>query len=225
MGVPFPFYYAWLGVERTASPKEIRQAFRAAVKRLPPTGAEERWREVLEAYVVLRDPIARRRYDARCRGRAWSHQLLARLPPQCGPSSRLGLMLWLGLAASSWAIHWVTARGDRAAKPPRRRRRLALPAAAQDRGSTAINLLEAFVGDIRQVLGTQTPPGELARELSALLVKYRSAAARYLRDLEDVPSPMNRPCEANGQRDAVALMAIWGVHKAGDTDGRAALPR
>ncbi len=43
MGTPFPYYYTKLGTKPTASPEEIRRAFRAAVKRLPPTDASEQW--------------------------------------------------------------------------------------------------------------------------------------------------------------------------------------
>ncbi len=71
MDTPFRCYYARLGIAPFSSPEEIRRAFRAAVKRLPPAGDSEEWREILEAYTVLRDPRARRRYDARRRGRAW----------------------------------------------------------------------------------------------------------------------------------------------------------
>lgn len=214
MGAPLLSYYTRLGIEPTASREEIRRAFRAAVKRLPPTGAAEQWREVLEAYAVLRDPIARRRYDARCRGRAWGRQIVARFPARRGSSSRLRLMLWLGLAASCWAVHWMIAGGDRGRKRPLERRRLALPAVPDDREGAAVALLKAFGGDVRQLMATQAPPEELAQKLSALLVSYRSAAASHLRDLERVTRQMSQPCE-DGELDALALMAIWGAQNEG----------
>ena len=212
MGTPFPYYYTKLGTKPTASPEEIRRAFRAAVKRLPPTDASERWREILEAYAVLRDPIARRRYDACRRGRVWGRQIASRLPRLRGSPSRLRLMLWLGLATSSWVIHRLSARRNRDGKTPPERRPLALAAFAQNHRSTAVVLMDAFVGEVHRLMATQAPPEELAHDLSALLANYRSAAACHLRDLEPVTLRMNGPCE-DGDVDALALMLIWGAQR------------
>ncbi|MFQ5657123.1 MAG: DnaJ domain-containing protein [Candidatus Methylomirabilales bacterium] len=210
MGTPFPSHYTRLGIEPTASREETRRAFRRAVKSLPPTGATDQWQEVIEAYRVLRDPISRRRYDARCRGRAWGRQILSRFPSRHDPPSRMRLVLWLGLATSFWALHWMIARGDRARKRPLERRRIALPP-PQNRRGIAVTLLEAFGGDVRQVMAAQAAPEELARKLTMLLQNYRSTAASHLRDLERVALQMSRPCD-DGYLDAVALMAIWGLN-------------
>ncbi|MFP3914913.1 MAG: molecular chaperone DnaJ [Actinomycetota bacterium] len=62
-------YYQMLGVSRDASQEEIKRAFRALARKWHPDAnsedpaAEERFRQVAEAYEVLSDPERRRRYD------------------------------------------------------------------------------------------------------------------------------------------------------------------
>ena len=62
-------YYAILEVSRDASIDEIRKAFQTKARKLHPDvnkapDAEERFKEVSEAYAVLSDPEKRKRYDA-----------------------------------------------------------------------------------------------------------------------------------------------------------------
>ncbi|MFO1068849.1 MAG: DnaJ domain-containing protein [Geminicoccaceae bacterium] len=61
-------YYRELGVHHTASPEEIRQAFRERAKVLHPDQAadrddEDRFKRLAEAYEVLKDPRRRLLYD------------------------------------------------------------------------------------------------------------------------------------------------------------------
>ncbi|GAA3062838.1 J domain-containing protein [Pseudonocardia yunnanensis] len=61
-------YYETLGVSRDAGPEELQQAFRRLARQNHPDvnrdpGAEERFKEVNEAYQVLSDPEMRKRYD------------------------------------------------------------------------------------------------------------------------------------------------------------------
>lgn len=61
-------YYEVLGVPRTADPAEIQQAFRTLARQYHPDinrdpAAEERFKEINEAYGVLADPDTRARYD------------------------------------------------------------------------------------------------------------------------------------------------------------------
>src|SRR5436190_11513744 len=68
MPVAFRDYYEALGVPRDASNEDIRSAYRKLARQYHPDvnkepGAEDRFKEVAEAYEVLRDPEKRERYD------------------------------------------------------------------------------------------------------------------------------------------------------------------
>jgi curved DNA-binding protein len=61
-------YYDVLGVSRDASPDELQQAYRRLARANHPDvnkdpGAEERFKEINEAYSALSDPELRKRYD------------------------------------------------------------------------------------------------------------------------------------------------------------------
>src|ERR1700752_3133820 len=62
-------YYATLGVKKTASPEEIRKAFRKAARKYHPDvnpndkKAEEKFKEISEANDVLSDEKKRKIYD------------------------------------------------------------------------------------------------------------------------------------------------------------------
>lgn len=68
MAVASQDYYDALGVPRDASDEEIRRAYRRLARQYHPDvnkdpGAEDRFKEVSEAYDVLRDPEKRERYN------------------------------------------------------------------------------------------------------------------------------------------------------------------
>jgi curved DNA-binding protein len=68
MAVGFRDYYEVLGVPRDASEADIRRAYRKLARENHPDvnkdpAAEDRFKEISEAYEVLRDPEKRERYD------------------------------------------------------------------------------------------------------------------------------------------------------------------
>jgi curved DNA-binding protein len=69
MAVQYKDYYEILGVKRTASDAEIKKAFRKLAREYHPDvakdkkKAEEKFKEINEAYEVLGDPAKRKKYD------------------------------------------------------------------------------------------------------------------------------------------------------------------
>ncbi|MDZ7816339.1 MAG: DnaJ C-terminal domain-containing protein [Planctomycetota bacterium] len=69
-------YYKLLGVDRSASQKELAEAYRSLVRKYHPDvskepDAEEKFKQINEAYEVLKDPEKRKRYDQL--GPNWKH--------------------------------------------------------------------------------------------------------------------------------------------------------
>jgi curved DNA-binding protein len=68
MAVKFQDYYEILGVPRTASETEISKAYRKLARKYHPDvnkapEAEEKFKQIAEAYTVLKDPEKRKKYD------------------------------------------------------------------------------------------------------------------------------------------------------------------
>jgi len=64
----FKDYYAVLGVAKNASQAEIQRAYRKLARKYHPDinktpGAEDRFKDLGEAYEVLKDPDKRAKYD------------------------------------------------------------------------------------------------------------------------------------------------------------------
>jgi len=105
----FKDYYAVLGVPKTATEKDIKQAFRKLARKYHPdvnpgdAGAESRFKEINEANEVLGDPVKRKKYDEL--GANW------RMYEQGAPGGQPGA----GPGAGRWA--WNTGGGPGGFRP------------------------------------------------------------------------------------------------------------
>src|SRR6266481_1389233 len=85
MAVQYKDYYESLGVARNASEAEIKKAFRKLAREHHPDvakdkkKAEEKFKEINEAYEVLSDPAKRKKYDEL--GPNWKQGAEFRPPP------------------------------------------------------------------------------------------------------------------------------------------------
>src|SRR5579863_2117238 len=88
MAVDYNDYYKILGVSKNAGEKEIRSAYRKLARKYHPDvnpgdkAAEQRFKEINEAYEVLSDPEKRQKYDTL--GPNWQEQFGA----PAGPGTR-----------------------------------------------------------------------------------------------------------------------------------------
>jgi curved DNA-binding protein len=88
MAVQFKDYYETLGVSKTATADEIRSAFRKLARKYHPDvakdkkTAEEKFKQINEAYEVLSDPEKRQKYDQL--GENWNQPGGFQPPPQWG---------------------------------------------------------------------------------------------------------------------------------------------
>ena len=98
----FKDYYSTLGVAKTATEKEIKQAYRKLARKHHPDvnpgdkSAEARFKELNEAYEVLGDPAKRRKYDEL--GANW------RMYEQAGAAGAAGSPF--GGGPGGWNVHF-----------------------------------------------------------------------------------------------------------------------
>ena len=104
-------YYKALGVEKTATPAEIKKAYRALANKYHPDkangdkAAEEKFKEINEANEVLSDPVKRKKYDRF--GADWKHYEESGAQP--------GGFDWSKYASSGGQTHRTSAYGSDAA--------------------------------------------------------------------------------------------------------------
>ena len=100
MAVQFRDYYETLGVSKTATEDEIRSAFRKLARTYHPDvakdkkTAEEKFKQINEAYEVLSDPEKRQKYDQL--GANWNQPGGFQPPPNWGSQPGGGFQQWGG---------------------------------------------------------------------------------------------------------------------------------
>ncbi len=110
MRMDFRDYYATLGVAKTASEKEIKQAYRRLARKHHPDvnpgdrSAETRFKELNEAYEVLGTPETRKKYDEL--GANW------RQYEQAGPGAGRRPVGDRRVAGRAWRLPHHDARGN-----------------------------------------------------------------------------------------------------------------
>jgi len=91
LDMKFKDYYTVLGVDRKATPDDIKSAYRRLARKYHPdvskeANAEEQFKDVQEAYEVLKDPEKRTAYDQL--GSNWKQGQEFRPPPNWGSNTR-----------------------------------------------------------------------------------------------------------------------------------------
>ncbi|SDK47545.1 DnaJ C-terminal domain-containing protein [Nonomuraea jiangxiensis] len=103
-------FYEVLGVGRNAGADEIQRAYRKLVRAYHPDvnkdpGAEDRFKEISEAYSVLSDPETRRRYDA-------FGPDFRQVPPDVDPAEWARARATTGTGGGGWGSPWPSGFGS-----------------------------------------------------------------------------------------------------------------
>ncbi len=187
MAVKFRDYYETLGVSRTASQEEIQRAYRKLARKFHPDvnkakDAEEKFKEINEAYEVLKDPEKRQKYDQL--GSSWQDGQEFRPPPGWESAFDFGAgaggrteFHWGG--AGGFSDFFETLFGGRGFRDVRGGRGTGYgpvwtQAGADQEATLRISLEDAYHGGVRSItLQSQTlgPDGKVSLQAKSYDVK------------------------------------------------------
>ncbi|MDM8561705.1 DnaJ C-terminal domain-containing protein [Candidatus Parabeggiatoa sp. HSG14] len=145
-------YYKVLGISRSANQDEIKRTYRKLARKYHPDvskekNAEQRFKEVGEAYEVLKDPEKRAAYDQL--GTGWRAGDEFRPPPGWNPGFNGGG--FNGSAQFDFSDFFESLFGD-AGQSPRHTRRSPFRTTGEDQhAKIAITLEEAYQGTTRRL--------------------------------------------------------------------------
>jgi len=113
MAIKFKDYYETLGVSRNATQDEIQRSYRKLARKYHPDinkepGAEEKFKEINEAYEVLKDPEKRKKYDQL--GAHWKEGQDFRPPP--GWDVHFDFGAGPGAGQREQTFYWSSEGGD-----------------------------------------------------------------------------------------------------------------
>lgn len=163
-------YYEVLGVSRDATQDDIQKAYRKLARKHHPdvnkaADAEERFKELNEAYDVLKDPEKRRLYDKY--GAAWKAISEGRQPPPGTENVRFDFAGFDGFSGASFdpanlgAIFEQFFAGE---MPGSTRRRARAPRRGEDHESVLrLGVREAFAGGAREIGIADPETGQVQR--------------------------------------------------------------
>lgn len=156
----FKDYYAILSVDRAASQEDIKRAYRKLARKYHPDvskepDAEPRFKELNEAYEVLKDPEKRAAYDQL--GSSWQPGQEFRPPPDWNQGFEFNGGGYTGMDTDQFSDFFETlfGRGGGGAGRYRAQRRRG----NDTRARILITLEDAYLGTTRQIGLKHTEPG------------------------------------------------------------------
>ncbi|HHJ16783.1 MAG TPA: J domain-containing protein [Gammaproteobacteria bacterium] len=170
-------YYAIMGVERDATQDEIKRAYRKLARKYHPdvskeSNAEERFKEVGEAYEVLKDPEKRAAYDQL--GEQWRAGQDFNAPPDWDAGFEFSGGGYTGGDAADYSDFFESLFG-RTYRPQGASRRTGFHARGQDRhAKILVDLDDSFHGATRTItlhVPEVTPDGHVTTRERTLKVR------------------------------------------------------
>lgn len=162
MATEFKDYYQTLGVAKDSDPAAIKKAFRKLARKYHPdvakdaSGAEDRFKEINEAYEVLGDPGKRKQYDRL--GADWNRQGAPPPPSGGGWTGSAEGFEFEGTGFSDFFERYFGGGGFGAGPAPRGGGRSGTIRGQDIEGDLMVTLREAMTGAMRTIAMRRIDP-------------------------------------------------------------------